>query len=89
VAGGACGVPATATAVAVNVTVVGATAPGHILVAPGNGLTESSALNFRPGLTRANNGVALLATDGTGGLAATNGSAGSVHLVLDVSGYFE
>jgi len=33
--------------------------------------------------------VALLATDGTGGLAATNGSAGSVHLVLDVSGYFE
>jgi hypothetical protein len=89
ITGGACGVPATANAVAVNVTVVGATAPGHIRLAPGNGLTESSAINFLPGLTRANNGVVMLATDATGGVAATNGSSGAVHLILDVSGYFE
>jgi len=89
VTGGACGVPATATAVAVNVTVTGATAAGHVRLAPGNGLTESSAVNFSAGATRANNGVVLLATDGTGGVAATNRSSGAVHLVLDVSGYFE
>jgi hypothetical protein len=89
ITGGACGVPATAKAVAVNVTVTGAAAPGHIHLAPGNGLTESSAINFVPGVTRANNGVVLLATDATGGVSATNRSTGAVHLVLDVSGYFE
>jgi hypothetical protein len=89
ITGSSCGVPATAKAVAVNVTVVGASAPGHVRLAPGNGLTDSSAINFLPGLTRANNGVVLLATDGTGGVSATNRSTGPVHLVLDVSGYFE
>ena len=89
ITGGACGVPATAKAVAVNVTVVGAAAPGHIRLAPGNGLTEASAVNFSVGQTRANNGVVMLATDATGGVAATNRSGGAVHLVLDVSGYFE
>ena len=84
-----CQVPATAKAVALNVTVTGPTAPGHIRLAPGNGLTESSAINFSPGLTRANNAMVLLATDGTGGVSATNRSSGPVHLVLDVSGYFQ
>jgi hypothetical protein len=87
--GGACGVPATATAVAVNLTVVGPTAPGHVRLAPGNGLTETSALNFSPGQTKANHAIAMLATDATGGLAAINGSSGTVHLIVDVSGYFE
>jgi hypothetical protein len=89
ITGGACGVPATAKAVAVNVTVVGTAAPGHIRLAPGNGLTEASAVNFSAGQTRANNGMVMLATDATGGVAATNRSSGAVHLVLDVSGYFE
>jgi hypothetical protein len=89
VTGGPCNVPATAAAVAVNVTVVGATAPGHIRLAPGNGLTETSAINFSPAQTRANSAVIMLATDGTGGVAASNHSGGAVHLVLDVSGYFE
>jgi hypothetical protein len=86
---GVCGVPPSATSVAVNVTAVGAAGPGHLRLAPGNGLTESSAVNFVAGVTRANNGVFRLATDGSGGLAATNVSASAVHLVLDVSGYFE
>jgi hypothetical protein len=87
--GGACGVPASATAVSLNVTVTGAAASGHIRLAPGNGLTESSAINFLPGVNRANNGIVRLATDGTGGLSATNRSGGPVHLVVDVNGYFE
>ncbi len=40
ITGRSCGVPATAQAVALNVTVTGATAPGHIRLAPGNGLTD-------------------------------------------------
>jgi len=84
-----CGVPATAKAVALNVTVTGPAASGHIRLAPGNGLTESSAINFSPGQTRANNATVMLATDDTGGVAATNRSTGPVHLILDVSGYFQ
>jgi len=87
--GGACGVPTTAVAVAVNVTVTGPSAPGFIRLAPGNGLTGTSAINFSPGQTRANNAVVMLATDGTGTVAATSGSSGVVHFVLDVSGYFQ
>jgi hypothetical protein len=89
ITGGSCGVPATAQAVALNVTVTGATAQGHIRLAPGNGLTDTSSLNFSPGQTRANNAVIMLATDDTGGVAASNRSGGTVHLILDVSGYFE
>jgi len=40
-------------------------------------------------LTRANNAVVLLATDGTGTIKVKNGSAGVVHFVLDVNGYFQ
>ncbi len=89
VTGSACDVPATAAAVSVNVTVTGAAAMGHIRLAPGNGLTETSALNFPAGRTRANNAVVPLSTDGTGGVSATNRSSGSVHLIVDVTGYFE
>ena len=89
VTGIACNVPATAVAVSVNVTVTGGAAMGHIRLAPGNGLTETSALNFSAGRTRANNAVVRLSTDGTGGVSATNRSSGSVHLIVDVTGYFE
>jgi hypothetical protein len=84
-----CDVPATARALAVNVTVAAPTAAGHVRLAPGNGLTESSAINFSPGQTRANNAMVMLATDATGTVAATNRSSSPVHLVLDVSGYFQ
>jgi hypothetical protein len=86
---GPCGVPSTAKALVLNVTVVGPTAPGHLRLAPGNGLTEASAINFSPGQTRANNAIVLLATDGTGSIAATNRSSGIVHVILDVGGYFQ
>jgi hypothetical protein len=87
--GGNCGVPANADAVALNATVTGPTAAGYLRLTPGNGLSESSALNFSAGKTRANNSVVQLATDGTGTVAATNSSNGTVHLILDVTGYFQ
>ena len=86
---GRCGIPAGATALALNLTVVAPSAAGFIRLAPGNGLTDSSAINFRPGQVRANNAAIMLSTDATGGISATNGSAGTVHVVLDVTGYYQ
>jgi ELWxxDGT repeat protein len=90
VTGGACGVPSTAVAVSVNLAAVEAAAAGYLTLfgsgAPGPPLV--STVNFSSGQTRANNAVVPLATDGTGTVRVKNGSAGAVHFVLDVNGYF-
>ncbi len=90
--GGACGVPATARAVALNVTVTGSTGQGFVTLAPGNfAIPATSTLNFSAGQTRANNAVSALSTDGQGrvkAFASVTGP-GSVHLILDVAGYFQ
>ncbi len=90
VTGGACGVPATATSVTGNVTVVEAAAAGHLTLFPGDTASPpvTSTINFSPGQTRANNATLLLATNG-GTINVKNGSTGSVHLLLDVTGYFQ
>jgi len=88
----ACGIPATARAVAINVTVVSPTTAGLVTVYPGNyPLPPVSTLNFAAGQTRANNAVLALSSDGTGSLAAMAflSGGGSVHLLIDVDGYFQ
>jgi hypothetical protein len=88
--GGPCGVPPSARAVSINLTVVSPAAPGFVSLFPGNGLVGStSALNFVAGKTLANNAVATLATNGAGTIGVVNGSAGTIHLLIDVNGYFE
>ena len=89
VVAGRCGIPATARAVAVNLTVTAPTAPGHLTVYPaGQAVPSTSTLNYATGQTRANNAVAGLSV--AGGLAIRCGQAsGSTHVVLDVAGYFE
>lgn len=88
---GACGVPSSAKAVAVNLTAVQPAAGGHLTLYGGDlpAAPASSNLNFFPGRTSANSAVVSLAADGTGTVSLQNGSAGSVHVVLDVTGYFE
>jgi M6 family metalloprotease-like protein len=87
--GGSCGIPATAKAVSVNVTVVDATADGHLTVFPaGAPMPTASTVNFRTGQTRANNAIVRLGT----AAAATVSSGqptGTVHVVVDVTGWFE
>ena len=87
---GVCGVPATAKALAINVTVAGPTANGFITLWPAD-LPEpaTSTINFGTGMTRANNAMAALATDGLGELSAKAflADSGSVHLIIDVTGY--
>jgi hypothetical protein len=91
VSGGPCGIPSTAIAVSVNLTAVGAAAAGYLTLYPGSALSAplASSINFAPSVTRANNAVVRLATDGTGTIKVKNGSAGVVHFVLDVNGYFQ
>ncbi|HSD66066.1 MAG TPA: hypothetical protein VLF95_05160 [Vicinamibacteria bacterium] len=90
VIGGVCGVPSTAITVSVNVTVTQPAAAGHLTLYPGDaaGPPPVSNINFTPGVNRANNAVVLLATNG-GTINVKNESAGTVHFVLDVNGYFQ
>jgi hypothetical protein len=85
-----CGIPSGAWAVSVNATITGPGAPGYVTLYPGGGtLPLASTINFSPGQTRANNAVVPLASDFTGTINVTNGSSGTVHLILDVNGYFK
>jgi Tol biopolymer transport system component len=92
---GVCGVPATATAVAVNITVVGATGLGNLRAYPGDvPPPAASSINFQAGVTRANNAMLPLSDDGAGtlGLLATvsgGSGGGTVHVIVDVVGYFQ
>lgn len=86
---GTCGVPATAKALAVNVTVFNPTAPGHLRINPAGTLTTStSAINFAPGLNRANNAQLALSPEGEVEVSCRMPS-GSVHFLIDVTGYYE
>lgn len=92
VTGGTCGIPATARAIAGNVTSIGPTGAGNLSLYAGDGAPPpTSALNFSSGQTRGNNGVFPLAGSGNGTLAirATVTGGGTVNVVLDVAGYFE
>jgi uncharacterized repeat protein (TIGR01451 family)/uncharacterized repeat protein (TIGR02543 family) len=84
-----CGIPATARAVSVNLTVTAATTAGNLRLYPaGAPLPNASSINYVPGLTRANNAVGGL--NGLGELAVRCAQAsGSVDFILDVTGYFE
>jgi hypothetical protein len=83
-----CGLPATARAVALNVTATGPSDYGYLVLFPGIYAPFASALNFRPGQTRANS--AVIGLTAVGGVTVGAGQfSGSVHVVVDVSGYFE
>ena len=88
--GAPCGIPSAATAVSVNVTVTEPTAPGYLTLYPADGTQPLvSNTNFVAGQTRANNALLRLATDGSGAVKVYNGSAGTVQVIIDVSGHFE
>jgi hypothetical protein len=87
---GVCGVPLDARAVAANVTVVGATDVGDLRLHPkGTAVPSASTINFIAGQVRANSVVFPIVY----GWVSVQcdmppGSSGTVHFILDVSGYF-
>jgi len=84
-----CGIPATARAISVNLTVTSPTTAGNLRLYPaGTPLPTVSSINYVLGLTRANN--AVFGLNGLGELAVFCGQAsGTVHFILDVNGYFQ
>ena len=82
-------VPASATAVAYNLTATGQTAPGYLSVSPGDAdrAPNSSVLNWtEPMQTRANGHISVV--DESQRVRIDTGGAGSTHFVLDVVGYY-
>jgi hypothetical protein len=87
---GACGIPADAQALSINLTVVAPGAGGYLQVYPGGLSTPlSSSINFARGKTVANNGLLTLAPDGTGTITVKSGSGEPVDFAIDVNGYFQ
>jgi uncharacterized repeat protein (TIGR01451 family) len=85
---GSCGIPPTARAVAVNATVAGADRPGNLrLWSAGKPVPPTSVVNFAAGQTRGTNAIVGINPFGT--LAVKAIGAARVHVILDVSGYFE
>jgi PKD repeat protein len=88
----ACAVPATARAIAANITAVNATARGFLTLFPGNyypPLTSTVSTDLRHP-ARSSFAVLPLSTDGGATFAVRFGSdrAASTHLVVDIAGYF-
>jgi hypothetical protein len=90
VGAGGCGVPAAATAVALNVTVVDATAGGQVSVHPDDlPVAPTTATTMFPAaVTRATSVVAQLSPQGALAVLPTLSPGATVHVVLDVVGYF-
>ncbi len=87
---GSCGVPSTARAVSLNVTVTVPSAAGDLRLYPGGTpLPVVSTINYRAGRTRANNSVAALGAAGDIAVRCDQPAGTTVHLIVDVNGYFE
>jgi uncharacterized repeat protein (TIGR01451 family) len=87
---GKCGIPLTAKAISINVAVTQPSAAGNVRLFPaGASVPTASSINYGVGQTRANN--AFIRLNASGALAAFVGQATgtTVHLIIDVNGYFE
>ena len=96
VMGGTCGVPLTARAAILNITMVGPTASGFLTIWPYNTprprVSTINALAGEPAI--ANGAIVPLALDPSLNISAVYGTCGpacpgSTNLVIDVTGYFE
>ena len=89
---GACGIPTSARALATNFTATESTLAGWVSAYPADvASTGTIVIPFAAGKTRASNTILKLSEDGAGQarLEATVPGAGTVHVVVDVSGYFD
>lgn len=78
--------PASATAVTLNVTAVTPSAPTYVTVFPaGTPVPTASNLNLAPGDVRANQ---VTVTLGAGRKISLYNNSGNVHLVADLTGYY-
>jgi uncharacterized repeat protein (TIGR01451 family) len=87
---GLCGISATAKAVSINVTVALSTSAGNVRLFPaGDALPTISTINYTAGQTRANNAIIKLNSSGAMSAFAGQPAGTTVHVIIDVNGYFE
>jgi hypothetical protein len=90
-----CGIPATAKAAAINITAILATDNGDLRIFPyQSAVPLASVINFSTvDFALANGAIVPLANIGGTDISVQTdmppGSTGSVHLVIDVTGYFQ
>ncbi|HSY52611.1 MAG TPA: hypothetical protein VLC46_27675 [Thermoanaerobaculia bacterium] len=87
---GVCGVPTTAKAVSLNLAITGMTAGGFVTLWP-SGLTRPvvSSINFSGTEPALSNGAIVGLSTNAQDLSVYDGSPSSVHIILDVTGYFQ
>jgi hypothetical protein len=86
---GNCGVPATAKAVSLNVTITGATTSSFLTLWPSGGARPVvSTINFTQNDVALANGTIVGLSVASTDLSVYN-NAGNVHVILDVTGYFQ
>ena len=84
---GLCGIPDTAVALSLNVTAVQPSGDGEITIGPGGDpVPPTSTVSFRAGRDQGNNAILKLSAAQRLLVVA---EGGTVHLVLDVNGWFE
>jgi uncharacterized repeat protein (TIGR01451 family) len=85
-----CGIPTTAKAISLNLTVTQPGAVGHVRLFPaGQALPTISSINYAAGQTRANNAVIKLNASGAMSAFIAQAAGTTVHLIIDVNGYFQ
>jgi hypothetical protein len=85
VTGGSSGIPANATAVALNVAAVTPVSNGHLRVFPaGTPLPNASVVNFTAGKNTPNHVIAKVGAGGQISIYAGN----QTHVIVDINGYF-
>jgi predicted outer membrane repeat protein len=84
-----CSLPATASAIAVNIAETNAQGSGNLKVYPGGtSAPNASTINFSVGQSRSNNAVVPLGVSGDISVFASIGSGLHVDFILDIVGYF-
>ena len=85
---GNCGIPVSAKAAVLNVTVTASSSYGDVRLFPSGGAASASTLNWNAGRTRANNAVIPFGTGGNITVWCVMPS-GATHVLIDVAGYFQ
>ncbi len=87
---GNCGIPSSAKAISINLAVTQSTAAGNIRLFPaGQAAPTVSSINYGAGQTRGNNAVISLNALGEMAAFVGQGAGTTVHLIIDVNGYFD
>jgi hypothetical protein len=86
---GNCAIPTSAKAVSLNVTITGATTSSFLTLWPSGGTRPVvSTINFTQNDTALANGAIVGLSTSSSDLSVYNNS-GNVHVILDVTGYFQ